>query len=52
MIEVRSHGLLVQTVGMAKASGKPGETIPVQNFTSGREVLGMVLAVGVVEVPF
>ncbi len=52
MIEVRSGGLLVQTVGLAKASGKAGETIPVQNQTSGRDVLGTVMAAGLVEVGF
>ena len=52
MIEVRSRGLLVQTVGVAKAAGKTGETIPVQNQTSGRDVLGTVMAAGVVEVGF
>lgn len=52
MIEVRGDGLLVQTVGIAKAAGKKGETIPVKNQTSGREVLGTVLASGLVEVGF
>jgi flagella basal body P-ring formation protein FlgA len=52
MIEVRNGGLLVQTVGLAKAAGKPGETIPVQNQTSGRDVLGTVMAAGLVEVKF
>lgn len=52
LIEVRGDGLLVQTVGLAKASGKTGDTIPVQNQSSGREVLGTVQEAGVVEVPF
>jgi flagella basal body P-ring formation protein FlgA len=52
MIEIRSGGLLVQTVGLAKAAGKAGETIHVQNQTSGREVLGTVIAAGLVEVGF
>jgi flagellar basal body P-ring formation protein FlgA len=52
MIEVRGEGLLVQTVGVAKAAGKRGETIPVKNQTSGREVLGTVMASGLVEVRF
>jgi flagella basal body P-ring formation protein FlgA len=52
MIEVRSRGLLVQTIGLAKAAGKTGETIPVQNQSSGREVLGTVVAAGIVEVGF
>ena len=52
MIEVRSRGLLVQTVGLAKSPGRAGETIQVLNQTSGREVLGMVLSPGIVEVPF
>ena len=52
VIEVRSGGLLVQTVGLAKAAGKAGETIPVKNQKSGREVLGTVMAAGLVEVGF
>jgi flagella basal body P-ring formation protein FlgA len=52
MIEVRNGGLLVQTVGLAKAAGKAGETIPVKNQRSGREVLGTVIAAGLVEVVF
>jgi flagella basal body P-ring formation protein FlgA len=52
LIEVRSGGLLVQTVGLAKAAGKAGETILVQNQASGREVLGTVMATGLVEVGF
>ncbi len=52
MIEVRSGGLLVQTVGLAKAAGKAGETIPVQNQASGRDVFGIVVAAGLVEVGF
>ncbi|MDT3779502.1 flagellar basal body P-ring formation chaperone FlgA [Nitrospira sp. MA-1] len=52
MIEVRGEGLLVQTVGVAKSAGKRGETIPVKNQTSGREVLGTVMASGLVEVGF
>lgn len=52
MIEVKGKGLLVQAVGMAKAAGRAGDTIPVLNQTSGREILGMVLTTGVVEVPF
>lgn len=52
MIEVRGEGLLVQTVGVAKVAGKKGETIPVKNQTSGREVLGTVMASGLVEVRF
>lgn len=52
MIEVRRGGLLVQTVGLAKAAGKAGETIPVQNQTSGRDVLGTVMSAGLVEVRF
>lgn len=50
LIEVRSGGLLVQTVGLAKSSGKAGETISVQNQASGRDVLGIVMASGLVEV--
>ena len=52
IIEARQGGLVVQTVGLAKASGKPGETIPVLNRNSGREVLGTVLRPGLVEVLF
>ncbi len=52
MIEVRQGGLLVQTIGVAKAAGKSGETIPVQNKRSGREVFGTILSAGLVEVGF
>lgn len=52
LIEVRTGGLLVQTVGLAKAAGKAGETILVQNQASGREVLGTVMSAGLVEVGF
>ncbi len=52
MIEVRRGGLFVQTIGVAKASGQSGELIPVTNQTSGRDILGTVLAAGVVEVRF
>ena len=52
MIEVRRGGLLVQTVGLAKAAGKSGDIIPVQNKNSGREVIGTVLSAGLVEVGF
>jgi flagellar basal body P-ring formation protein FlgA len=52
LIEVRNGGLLVQTVGIAKAAGKAGETISVKNQTSGRDVLGTVMAAGIVEVGF
>ncbi len=52
IIEVRQGGLLVQTVGLAKAAGKSGETILVQNKSSGREVIGTILNAGLVEVGF
>jgi flagella basal body P-ring formation protein FlgA len=52
MIEVRRGDLLVQTLGLAKAAGKAGETILVQNQTSGRDVVGTVMAAGRVEVSF
>ncbi|MEO6201775.1 MAG: flagellar basal body P-ring formation chaperone FlgA [Nitrospirales bacterium] len=52
LIEARSGGLLVQTVGVAQAAGKAGETISVQNQASGRDVLGIVMASGLVEVKF
>ncbi len=52
MIEVRQGGLLVQTVGLAKAEGKAGETIPIKNQNSGREVLGRVVSAGLVQVGF
>ncbi len=51
-LEVRQGGLLVQTIGMAKASGKTGETIPVKNQQSGREVLGTIVGAGVVGVQY
>ncbi len=52
LIEARSGGLLVQTVGVAQAAGKAGETIAVQNQASGRDVLGIVMESGLVEVKF
>ncbi len=52
MIEVRQGGLLVQAIGLAKATGKSGETIPVENKSSGREVSGTILSAGLVEVRF
>ena len=52
IIEARRGGLLVQTVGTAKASGQLGQMIPVVNQTSGREVSGVVLGAGIVEVQF
>ena len=52
MIEVRKGGLFVQAVGLAKADGKSGDTIPVQNKNSGRELIGTILRAGLVEVEF
>ena len=52
MIEVRKGGLLVQAVGLAKADGKSGDTIPVLNNNSGRELMGIILSAGLVEVGF
>ena len=52
MIEVRQGGLLVQAVGLAKADGKSGDTIPVQNKNSGKELIGTILSAGLVEVGF
>lgn len=52
MIEIRMGGLLVQTIGLAKAAGKSGDTILVQNQNSGREVMGTILSAGLVEVGF
>lgn len=52
MIEVRQGGLLVQAIGLAKAEGKSGDTILVQNKNSGREVIATVLSAGLVEVGF
>jgi flagella basal body P-ring formation protein FlgA len=43
---------LVQAVGLAKASGKSGDTILVKNKSSGREVVGTILSAGLVEVGF
>ncbi len=52
MLEVRQGGLLVQTVGLAQAAGKSGDTIPVQNQHSGREVIGTIVGSGLVQVAF
>ena len=50
MMEIRLGGLLVQTIGIAKAGGRSGDTIPVRNKNSGREVIGTILSAGLVEV--
>ena len=52
ILEVRQGGLLAQAVGLAKAAGKSGDTILVQNKSSGREVVGTILSAGLVEVGF
>lgn len=52
IIQAKRAGLLVQAVGIANASGKPGQTISVRNQASGREVLGTVVGAGLVEVAF
>ena len=52
MLEVHRGGLFVQVVGLAKASGKSGDTIPVKNQHSGREVVGTIIGSGLVEVGF
>ena len=52
ILEFRQGGLLVQAVGLAKAAGKSGDTILVQNKSSGREVFGTILSAGLVEVGF
>jgi flagellar basal body P-ring formation protein FlgA len=52
LLEIRKGGLLVQAVGLAKAAGKSGDTILVQNKSSGREVVGTILSAGLVEVGF
>lgn len=52
MIEVRKGGLFVQALGIAKAAGKAGDTIIIQNQASGRDVLGTVVSSGLVEIGF
>lgn len=52
VLEVRNGALVVQTVGIAKASGEPGKTIAVKNQSSGREVLGKIVNSGLVQVLF
>ena len=52
MLEVRQGGLLVQAVGLAKATGKFGDIIPVKNQHSGRELVGRIMGAGFVEVGF
>jgi len=52
MLEVRQGGLVVQTIGLAKATGKFGDTITVKNQNSGREVVGRIMGSGLVEVGF
>jgi len=51
-IEARQGGLLIQTLGKAKASGELGKAIPVLNQDSGREILGTIVGPGLVKVSF
>ena len=51
-LEVRQGSLLVQTLGLAEATGKTGDIIPVKNQNSGREVVGRIVGAGLVEVGF
>ncbi|MCK6372060.1 MAG: flagellar basal body P-ring formation protein FlgA [Gammaproteobacteria bacterium] len=41
-LEVRSGGIVVRMAGLAKADGSLGESIPVQNTSSGRVLQGIV----------
>ena len=52
VIEARQGGLLVQTIGIAKAAGAAGMMIAVENQQSKREIIGKVLEAGLVEVLF
>jgi flagella basal body P-ring formation protein FlgA len=49
-IEVRVNDLVVRDKGVAMKDGYQGETIPVKNISSGRQVVGTIIAVSLVQV--
>ncbi|WP_447977054.1 flagellar basal body P-ring formation chaperone FlgA [Candidatus Nitrospira bockiana] len=51
-IEARRGGLIVQTTGITKAVGQLGQSIPVTNQDSGKEIRATVVGPGLVRVGF
>jgi len=49
-IEVRVNDLVVRDKGVAMKDGYQGETIPVKNISSGRQVVGTIIAASLVQV--
>ncbi|HDP25064.1 MAG TPA: flagellar basal body P-ring formation protein FlgA [Deltaproteobacteria bacterium] len=49
-LEVRVNSLIVQDKGIALRDGNFSDQIPVKNITSGKQVIGTVIAVSVVQV--
>ncbi|HVN70998.1 MAG TPA: flagellar basal body P-ring formation chaperone FlgA [Desulfomonilia bacterium] len=49
-IEARVNNLVVRDKGIALKDGYQGETIPVKNASSGRQVVGTIIAASVVQV--
>jgi flagella basal body P-ring formation protein FlgA len=51
-IEARRGGLLIQAVGVTKASGEIGQTVTVANTDSGKELRAKIVGPGAVRVEF
>ena len=49
-IEVKVNDLVVRDKGVAMKDGYQGETIPVKNISSGRQVVGTIIAASLVQV--
>jgi flagella basal body P-ring formation protein FlgA len=50
LIEARTNDLVVRDKGIAMKDGYQGETIPVKNVSSGRQVVGTIIAAALVQV--
>ena len=50
MIQARSHNIMVEARGIAVKDGYTGEHIPVKNASSGKQVIGTIIAPSVVQV--
>ena len=50
MIEARVNDLVVTDKGVALKDGYQGEPIPVKNVTSGKQVVGTIIAAALVQV--
>lgn len=51
-IEARRGGLVITATGVTKAGGQMGQSVPVTNQDSGKEIRGRVVAPGVIRVEF